>query len=211
MERKRRGRVSWRAREPRRPGQTTRAARLRGLAFLGLWLSLPGGAMGAAETFAELEVRAVYLYNFAAFVEWPPTAFASSSSPIRYCVAGNRGLLLNLERVLTAETLGGRTLELVAVGEDPARWEPCHLLYVDHGFQHLVPAMFEQLSGRPVLTVGDSETFASRGGMIGLVRRGGRLRTFINRAALARVGIRLSSKLLRLSTLILDKDAPSSQ
>ena len=120
---------------------------------------------------------------------------------------GNRGLQANLEQVLWGERVDGRRLELVKA-EDPAQWSSCHLLYVDHSFHSLITPVLSQVRGRPVLTIGDSEEFAQHGGMIGLVRRGGRLRTFINREALAGVGIRVSSKLLQLATLVTGGVAP---
>ncbi len=168
---------------------------------LAIGLTLAAAGQARAGSFSDLEVRAVYLYNFAAFVDWPSTAFASPTSPIRYCVLASRGLYDSLEQALAGEKVAGRALELVAA-DAPETWPDCHLLYVDLGFQARTGAVLNATRGKPVLTVGDSEAFAQRGGMIGLVRSGGRLRTFINREALASVGIRVSSKLLRLSTLV---------
>ena len=33
---------------------------------------------------AEYQVKAAFLYNFAKFVEWPPQAFPSPDSPLRF-------------------------------------------------------------------------------------------------------------------------------
>ena len=36
----------------------------------------------------EYQVKAVFLFNFAKFVEWPATAFKSANEPIRICLLG---------------------------------------------------------------------------------------------------------------------------
>lgn len=103
--------------------------------------------------------------------------------------------------MLAGERVGGRSLELIAA-EHPKHWSRCHLLYIDHGSESLRIQVMHATHGKPVLTVGDSEAFAYQGGMIGLVRKGGRLKTFINREALSAVDIHVSSKLLRISTIV---------
>lgn len=153
-----------------------------------------------AEGFAEADVRAVFLLNFAIFVDWPASAFESSSAPYRYCVLGSQVLRTSLASALLDEHVGERPLQLVSA-HDPPAWRRCHVLYLDGS----VPQRERVLSAvrdTPVLTVGDSEAFARDGGMIGLVRRGGRLKAVINRDAALREGISISSKLLRLATLV---------
>jgi hypothetical protein len=154
-----------------------------------------------ADTFAEQEVRAVFLYNFALFAQWPLKAFDAPDSPIRYCLLGNRGLRKSLATVLAKELVEGHPLKLM-----PAEfhdWSACHVLYIDHGTPASQTAdALRAARGAPVLTIGDSEAFARRGGMVGLVRKGGRVRTVINTRAVDEAGIRISSKLLRMSQLI---------
>ncbi|MFD2113844.1 YfiR family protein [Thiorhodococcus fuscus] len=158
-------------------------------------------ARSHAETFSEVDVRAVYLFNFAVFVDWPSSAFESSTSPIRYCVVGSQALRASLELVLDDEHVGGRALQLMPATE-PLNWRRCHLLYIGHGAKTRARQILTAVRGAAVLTIGASEEFVREGGMIGLVRRGQRLRAIVDRDAAERVGIRISSKLLRLSTLV---------
>ena len=54
-----------------------------------LWsLPLPVVATPQPAQTLEYSVKANYLVRFAAFVDWPPRAFASSQSPVVICVAG---------------------------------------------------------------------------------------------------------------------------
>ena len=45
-------------------------------------------ALHAQPASSEYRIKAVFLFNFVQFVEWPPDAFASSTAPIVICVVG---------------------------------------------------------------------------------------------------------------------------
>ena len=60
------------------------------------------------------------------------------------------------------------------------------------------------LGSQPVLTVSDLPGFAQQGGVIGLVRQGGRLRFEINRGVAQAAGLRLSVDLLSLAMSVVD-------
>ena len=169
------------------------------------WLlawALVGLSLGVAAAPAPsvLEVRALYLYNFSLFIEWPTTAFESKSQPLEYCVAGNHKLHQILGKLLAGETAGGRPLHLKPV--EHRQWRNCHLLYLDRSLGEERSKILDQVQGAPVLTVGDSRHFVVTGGMVALVRKGRRVRPVVDLAAVKAVGIRISSKLLRLSELI---------
>ncbi|NEX22856.1 YfiR family protein [Thiorhodococcus mannitoliphagus] len=154
-----------------------------------------------AQSYSEADLRAVFLLNFSIFIDWPAEAFEAPSSPFRYCVLGSQVLTGSLRSVLAEETLGQRQLRLIAA-EDPSSWRRCHIIYLDDSASQGRSQVLNAVKGMPVLTVGDSEAFARSGGMIGLVRKGGKLRAVINREMAEREGIRISSKLLRLSILV---------
>ncbi|NEV64304.1 YfiR family protein [Thiorhodococcus minor] len=181
---------------------SARGARSR-LAALGAAALLFGAALAGAraESFAEVDVRAVFLRNFALFIKWPPPAFDSPSAPLRYCVLGNQALHASLERALSGEQVAGRPLQLTDA-KDPAQWRHCHVLYVDHRAAEPSQRVLAVVNEAPVLTVGDTEAWARDGGIVALVRKRGRLRPLINRTAASRARIRISSKLLRLATLV---------
>lgn len=162
-----------------------------------------------AETPSMLEVRALYLYNFAVFVHWPDDAFELPDSPIHYCVLGNRSLRRMLSKVIDGESVQGRALQLKTASET-TDWSQCHLLYLDHSLGERVQQVLSEVQNHPVLTVGDTRAFPKNGGMIGLARKGRRVHPVINTNTAAESGIRMSSKLLRLATLIPNNSGKSS-
>ncbi|BCU05719.1 hypothetical protein Atep_03960 [Allochromatium tepidum] len=153
------------------------------------------------EPFDEIDRRANFLLNFAFFIQWPASAFDSASAPLRYCVLGNPELSASLQRTLAGERVAGRPLQLAGVQEQTA-WRRCHVLYLDHRAAESMSRVLAEVREAPVLTVGDTQDLVQAGGMVSLVREDGRLHPMINRETAARAGIRISSKLLRLATLV---------
>ncbi|TLY91327.1 MAG: YfiR family protein [Gammaproteobacteria bacterium] len=66
---------------------------LRNIATRRLWrrlalLLIAGGLLGAAQPVSEYQLKAVFLFNFAQFVEWPPAALPRESAPFVIGVLG---------------------------------------------------------------------------------------------------------------------------
>ncbi len=180
--------------------QAGRRTPLSRFAVLLLFLLLTSNA-AQSDKFAEHEVRAAYLYNFSLFVRWPDSAFDNRDSEFRYCVLGDRKLAETLSRVLRGETVRGRNLRLMRA-EIPDQWRRCHLLYLDGSVQGMLPRLLQAIQGAPVFTVGEYSQLVEAGAMAALARKGRRIKPVIHRQRVEDAGIRVSSKLLRLSTLV---------
>ena len=143
----------------------------------------------------ETEVRAVYLYNFARYVEWPAAAFPSADTPIRICVQAPDGFAAALERAVAGETINGRRLEAVRLPRSANR-RGCHLLYLSATNGGRVAASLGPIKGQPLLTVGEDDRFLELGGMIRFRRVENRVRFDINLGAVQRSGLHVSARLL---------------
>ncbi len=174
----------------------------RCLLVLGLAAAWPGaaGAAPEAEPAAEYQVKAVFLFNFAQFVEWPATAFADAHAPLVIGVLGEDPFGTYLDKLVQSEKVGGRSLEVRRFRqlEDVSG---CHLLFVGHNAA-ATDRMAEALHDRPVLTVGDTEDFSRLGGMVRFVTENGKIRLRINVTAAQESGLVISSKLLRWATIV---------
>ena len=74
----------------------------------------------------------------------------------------------------------------------------CHLLYIAASEAPRLVQILAAVSGKPVLTVGDSQGFAERGVLINLFEEAGYMRFDINMAAVHASPLKFSSQLLRL-------------
>lgn len=144
----------------------------------------------------EYQVKAVFVFNFAQFVEWPGPAAAS----MRICILGDDPFGGLLDETVRGERLGTRPFEVRrfrAIGDV----EGCDILFISRSEAERMSQILETLRNRPTLTVSDAADFAKRGGMIQFFNDKNRVRLRINREAAERADLTISSKLLRVAEL----------
>jgi hypothetical protein len=146
---------------------------------------------GSASTYA---VEASYLSKFAAFVEWPQSAFDSPTAPLTICVSGQDPFGQMLDEKVRGQHINDHPL-IVHHGETVRSGMPCHILYI--GGEASEEAL-RAIKHEPVLTVTDGSE-AGAGGMIRFMAVAGRVRFTIDQAAAQEGGITISSKLLELA------------
>lgn len=176
-------------------------AALHCLCILALGILAAGfGAGSAAATNApEYEVKAAFLYNFARFAVWPASAFSGADAPVSLCIAGGNPFGAALG-ALQGKPVGDRRVEVREVPVE--RVAGCHIMFLARPVQSRVAEVSDAAAGRYVLTVGDSDGFAARGGAVNLVVEDDRVRFEVNLAALKRSGVSLSSQVLRLARIV---------
>jgi hypothetical protein len=149
----------------------------------------------------EYQLKAVFLFNFAQFVEWPAGAFAGPDAPLVIGVLGEDPFGSYLDETVRGETVNGRPLE-VRRYSGVEEIGPCHILFVSRLRADRLQGVIDSLRGRSILTVSDAEGFASRGGMIRFVTDRKRIRLRINLEAAQAADLTLSSKLLRPAQIV---------
>ncbi len=149
----------------------------------------------------EYQVKAVFLFNFSQFVDWPTNAFPEKQTPLVIGVLGENPFGAYLDEIVRGETVNNHPLliEHYSRLEDIKR---CQILFVSRSETRQLDLILENLKGRSILTVGDIEGFAKRGGMIQFVTKKNKIRLQINLEAAKAAGLTISSKLLRLAEII---------
>jgi hypothetical protein len=143
----------------------------------------------------ESEVKAVFLYNFAKYVDWPAAPQGSSAS-IRICVPANPAFLALVREAVRDEMVNGRPLSALGLdGLDDAK--ACDILFVGRTGTADALAWVDAVRGRQVLTVGDGALID--GVVIAFVSDQNRVRFDINREAAAKQKLSISSRLLGLA------------
>lgn len=153
----------------------------------------------------EYQVKAVFLFNFAQFVDWPPEVFTEENAPLAICVLGNDPFGSYLDDIVRGEHVNSRRLTVQRF-RTPEEIKGCQVLFVSRSeSRHLEKTL---LSAREMdaLTVSDVEDFASRGGMIQLTMEYGKIRLKINVDAAKASRLTISSKLLRSAEIVSRRD-----
>ncbi|TMB86913.1 MAG: YfiR family protein [Chloroflexi bacterium] len=172
-------------------------------AILASALLLVRGAGLAGQTVQapEYQVKAMFLFNFAQFVDWPAAAFADSATPLVIGVLGDDPFEGFLDQTIRREQVRGRGFQVQRyhnVGEI----KTCHILFISRATGARLDEVLANLRNRPILTVSDDAGFAERGGMIRFVTDQHRIRLQINLGAAQAASLTVSSKLLRVADIV---------
>ncbi|MGE0704679.1 MAG: YfiR family protein [Vicinamibacterales bacterium] len=153
----------------------------------------------------EYQVKAAYLYNFGRFVEWPATLAVGDEFPV--CVIGIDPFGTQLDDAAAGLKIEERPVSVRRV-DAPVDARSCRVLFIGETDAPGLARILAALSGAGVLTVGESASFAQRGGMIQFVSDGSRVRFIVNRAAAESAGLGLRADLLRVASRVLN-DRPA--
>lgn len=158
---------------------------------------IPGSTSTAADArLTEAQAKALFLYNCAMFVQWPPAAMrnefligiigADVAAAVADMVQGRR--------------VDGRVLHarVVAPNDDLRQY---HIVFVGDRAR-MTAEQIAAVRDVPVLTVGEASDFTASGGIVRLYTEQERLRFEINMKHVERAGLQVSAKMLALATVV---------
>lgn len=169
---------------------------------LSAWLLSGGlGLSAQAAPAREYQLKAIFLFNFSQFVDWPPQAFPDARAPLVIGVLGRDPFGAYLDETVSGETVNNRPLVVRRYGrvEDI---NTCHILFISRSEADRLERILAGLKDRNILTVADAEGFALRGVMIRLITVENKIRLRINLEAAQAANLRISSKLLRPAEIV---------
>jgi len=175
----------------------------KGLCAAGLVLLFLAGPKAAAQPAVsrEYQVKAVFLFNFAQFVDWPAGTFPSAQAPLVIGVLGNDPFDGFLDDTIRDEKVNDHPL-VVQRYQRVEEIGACHILFISQSESGRLDRILARLKDRNILTVGDEEDFARRGGMIRFVTENNKIRLRINMDAAKAAELTISSKLLRPAKIV---------
>jgi len=154
----------------------------------------------------EFQVKAAYLYNFGRFVEWPDQSTPGKSDAFEICVLGADPFGPTLDATLSRETIAGKSVTAKRISK-PQEIDSCRILFISSSEQGHLKEVLMALDKASVLTVSDIPRFSERGGMIGFILDGDRIRFDVNLASAQDARLTLSSELLKVAMNV-RKDRP---
>lgn len=159
------------------------------------------GSAPALPAPTEAQVKAVFLLNFARFVEWPAVTYTSAGAPFAICVYGDDPFGADLDAVVRGESADGRPMVVKRLRE-PHDLPQCQIVFVAAGADRELESVVAALDRRATLTVSDADGAARRGAMIRLMNMNGKIRLRVNIDAVRAAHLTISSNLLRASEII---------
>lgn len=156
---------------------------------------------GTPAAVAEYQIKAVFLFQFTQFVEWPARAFDDDRAPLVIGVLGDDPFGSYLDEVVRGEVVRTRPIE-VRRFRAASEIDACHVLFVSASERARWPEIFEALRGRSILTVGDVVGFTRSDGVVLFTMHSGKVRLKINVGAARASALTISSKLLRSAEIV---------
>lgn len=156
-----------------------------------LLLSFPA----PAQPHNEFAVRTAFVYNLTKYVEWP-----RASNTLLIGVIGD-GPMGDVLKQLSGKTSESRTIQVVLSPGDEALAR-CNVLYISYRSPKKIKEVLDKVRRSNVLTVGEVDSFAKEGGIIGLVTSGDHVQIQVNLANAQENQLKISSRLLNLATVV---------
>lgn len=149
----------------------------------------------------EYQIKAVFLFNFAQFVEWPARAFTEAQAPLVIGVLGQDPFGSYLEEIVRGEKINGHPL-VVQRYREAAEAKSCHILFINLTKPNDLKQTLASLKSQSTLMVGDAPNFIQQGGMIRFFTENSKTRIQVNLEPVKNAELAISSKLLRLADIV---------
>ena len=177
--------------------------RLAGLAVALCAASALAREVGAqTSNFTPYQHKALYLYQFAKYTEWPKEILGDDNGPFVLGILGKDPFGTNID-IIQGKLIKGRKLivKRFAKVQDVAG---CHLLFISSSETEQLPQILKALEKSSILTIAEAEGFAQQSAMINLVaeQKSASSQTVsfeINRAAAEKANLKLDTQLLKLA------------
>ena len=168
------------------------------LTLLGaLMLGLLSHQTAAAETISqEDKIKAAMVYKITQSVTWPRRI-----NNLTICLLGEGAINIALRKI-DGKVSAGKRISVTHKQVSAPLHQLCDVLFIHHVGGHDVDAVLQRFKDKPLLTIGDTAQFTSKGGMIALVRVGKKVGININQKAANAVKLNFSSSLLNLANIV---------
>lgn len=174
-----------------------------GVFLAGLWPSLAEAEM---ESERIERVKAAFVLNIARFVSWPDEALDPQNRQLLLCLYRGNSLGAAVETI-EGKMVNGRALQTSLV-DSLAHSQTCNILLIGASEMQHFEEESRHAAERPLLTIGDLTDAAlpppHPHALVTLVRNGARIGFEINLAKARRVGLQMSSNLLKLAKIVGD-------
>ena len=149
------------------------------------------GSFSAGTEGNEYQVKAMFVFNFTKYVEWPES---KSGDVFTIGIIGESEIIEPLEHIATQKKVGDKKIAVKLLS--PESEEYCNIIIVSKSRLNKQEQVEKKYSGKGVLIISDE---SQRSAAINLVTRDNKIRFEINQSLARSGGIKISSQLLSLA------------
>jgi hypothetical protein len=153
----------------------------------------------------ENKIIIAYIYQFTNYIEWPERAVNATATheaePFVISVIGNPSLQEELEQLAQKKMVKSRPIKIEAFVE-PGELKRSQVVLFGGNDVKLLQKILAKTKNTAALVITNAAGFAQKGAMINFFVDDSRLRFEVNRAAIEKENLRISSQLLKLAKLV---------
>jgi hypothetical protein len=170
------------------------------LVFAGVLLLGTQRAQAQEQAPMDYQVKAAFIINFPKYVDWPEAEFPKTNSPIRVGIIGDDSIADEFSNMIGAgKSVGGHPIVLKRIAREEDVTNDCQILFIGVSERPHTADILQKVKGSGVLTVGDSDDFLQKGGVINLAHQNRKIRLQINLGAAQEQHLKISSRLLMVA------------
>ena len=180
----------------------TRARRLLLIATLALAAAAPAYVQAQVD---EYGVKAGFIRNFIAFVEWAPARLAGADA-LQLCVYNGSPITAKLT-ALNLDAVKGHRVQVRAIAAIPDLGA-CHVVFIPTAERAQIGDIHSRYKGSGLLTISE-ETAERSGAVINMYVSGNKMAFDVDLAAADALNVRVSSKLAALARRVHGATTPA--
>ncbi len=165
--------------------------------FIGLFsISAKLGDSGNYDTNAK--IKAVYLYNFTKYVEWPKEY---RTEDFVFGVLGDTPLVTELKKMSASKKVLGKPIS-VKQFKSVSEMDKCHILFVSNKSKTDLSTIAGKIANHSTLLVTDNPGMAQKGAAINFVIRQNRQKFELNKSNAEKYKLKVSNSLEALAIIV---------
>jgi len=148
----------------------------------------------------EYQIKGAMMMNFIKFIEWPDQLTENTGNTITIGIIG-KGIFGNTLDQINGRSIGDKKLSIRHI-KSLNQLSACQVIFVCASESYRCYQILKEVSGEPILTIGEDEDFIRLGGIIRFYNEKSHIRFEINQTAALRSDLQLSVKLLEVAAAI---------
>ncbi|MBK9661695.1 MAG: YfiR family protein [Nitrosomonas sp.] len=163
--------------------------------FSACWyLLLSYSPIAQAQQPSEYRLKVAFLYNFAAYTEWP----SLPEKVLNLCIHGDDPFGEDLQHLRQKKV--NEYEILIRQTNNVEELATCQIVFIARSAVRNLSEIIDQLNGRPILTIADTPGTSRQGVMLNMAIKEGKVTFEANDAMAKKNHLKLSSQLLRFAT-----------
>jgi len=162
------------------------------------YLSLDAWAQDTSQSNLEHHIKAVFLYKFPTYIEWPLSAFEKDDDPFTIGIMGAEEIAKELLKISEKKRVNDRPVQVKHIDPEDT-FDNLHILFIGRQESERLQSLLSSLQSKPILTVTESSGALEAGSVINFLLINRNIRFEISTTSADSKGVRISSRLLDIA------------